>query len=336
MPRTMLLAALVTAVLFAAATAVSLFVGARAVDPQTVWQVVTGLPGTGAATMDEAVVAARVPRTLTAILVGAALAVAGAGLQGATRNPLGDPGLLGLTAGAALAVVVGLALAPAAGPHAVAAFAVGGALAAGAVVVAAGRLGADSDTGLVLAGAAVTAGCTALTSALVVALPGVLDRFRFWGLGSVARTGMSELGAALPFVVLGLLLVLLGASTLDALALGDDLARGLGVGPAAGRAAVLAGVVILSGVATALAGPIAFLGLLVPHVLRRVVGVGHRAVFALSALVGPAVVLLADTVGRVIAPPGEVAVGVMTAALGVPFLLALLRRGGLRGAGVPA
>lgn len=335
--RTVIGTAVIVTLLVTSAGA-SLFLGARAVDPAVVWSVLTDLPALltsgdlttalapgGDAGMDEVVVTARVPRTLTAILVGAALAVAGAGLQGATRNPLGDPGLLGLTAGAALAVVLGLATVPTAGPTAVALFAVVGALAAGIVVVAAGRLGADSGTGLVLAGAAVTAGCTALTSSLVIALPGVLDRFRFWGLGSVARPVAAEIGAAAPFILGGLILVLLGAAALDALALGDDLARGLGVGPVAGRAVVLGGVVILSGVATALAGPIAFLGLVVPHLIRRLVGAGHRVVLGLSLLLGPAVLLIADTLGRVIAPPGEVAVGVMTVAVGVPFLIAMLR-----------
>ena len=336
--RRVLIGLTVSLVMLVVGVAVSLFAGARSVDPAVVWSVLIALPGYvlsgdlaaavapgSGAGMDEVVVAARVPRTITAILVGAALAVAGAGLQGATRNPLGDPGLLGLTAGAALGVVLGLALAPAAGPSAVAVFAVVGALAAGLVVVGAGRFGADSGTGLVLAGAAVTAGCTAVTSSLVIALPGVLDRFRFWGLGSVARSAAPEIVAAVPFIVLGLALVLAGATALDALALGDDLARGLGVGPAAGRGVVLAGVVILSGVATALAGPIAFLGLLVPHLVRRLVGVGNRIVLGLSLIGGPVVLLLADTIGRVIAPPGEIAVGVMTVAVGVPFLLALLR-----------
>ncbi|HJC29305.1 MAG TPA: iron ABC transporter permease [Candidatus Dietzia intestinipullorum] len=324
--------------LLVGSVAASLFLGSRSVDPAVAWAVLVDLPATlahggleaavapgGGAGMDEVVVAARVPRTVTAILVGAALAVAGAGLQGATRNPLGDPGLLGLTAGASLAVVLGLALTPTAGPTAVALYAVVGALAAGAVVVGAGRLGADSGTGLVLAGAAVTAGCTAITSSLVIALPGVLDRYRFWGLGSVARSGAPEIVSALPFIVLGLVMVLAGAAALDALALGDDLARGLGVGPVAGRGVVLAGVVLLSGLATALAGPIAFLGLLVPHLLRRLVGVGNRVVLGLSLLGGPVVLLLADTAGRVIAPPGEIAVGVMTVAMGVPFLIAMLR-----------
>lgn len=330
----------VSSVLLVAAVLASLFLGARTVDPTVVWSALTALPGQvlsgdlaaalapgSGAQMDEVVVAARVPRTIAAILVGAALAVAGAGLQGATRNPLGDPGLLGLTAGASLGVVLGLAFAPAASPTTVAIFSVVGALAAGLVVTGAGRMGADSGTGLVLAGAAVTAGCTAVTSSLVIALPGVLDRFRFWGLGSVARSGIAEIGAALPFLLLGLVLVLAGAATLDALALGDDLARGLGVGPAAGRVVVLSGVVILSGVATALAGPIAFLGLLVPHLLRRLVGVGNRVVLGLSVILGPVVLLIADTAGRVIAPPGEIAVGVMTVAIGVPFLIALLRAG---------
>lgn len=336
--RRVVVGAVIALALLVVGVAASLFVGARTVDPAVVWQVLTGLPsqllagdlasalapGSGAG-MDEVVVTARVPRTITAILVGAALAVAGAGLQGATRNPLGDPGLLGLTAGAALGVVLGLALAPAAGPTAVAVFAMVGSLLAGMVVVAAGRLGADSGTGLILAGAAVTAGCTAVTSSLVIALPAVLDRFRFWGLGTVSRSGAAEIGSALPFLAVGLGLVLAGAASLDALALGDDMARGLGVGPVAGRAVVLTGVVVLSGVATALAGPIAFLGLLVPHLLRRLVGVGNRVVLGLSILGGPVVLLFADTLGRVIAPPGEIAVGVMTVAIGVPFLIALLR-----------
>ncbi|MBB0969689.1 iron ABC transporter permease, partial [Dietzia aerolata] len=200
----------VSVALLLIAIAGSLFIGARTVDPLVVWSALTALPGQilsgdlaaalapgSTASMDEVVVAARVPRTITAILVGAALAVAGAGLQGATRNPLGDPGLLGLTAGAALGVVLGLALAPAVSPSIVSLFAVAGALVAGLVVTGAGRLGADSGTGLVLAGAAVTAGCTAVTSSLVIALPGVLDRFRFWGLGSVDRSGIPEIGAAL-------------------------------------------------------------------------------------------------------------------------------------------
>ena len=203
--------------------------------------------------------------------------------------------------------------------------------AAALVVAAVARIGTSSDASIVLAGAAVTAGCTAVTSAIVLAAPHVLNRFRFWGLGSLTRTDLDDLRIAVPVILVGLALVAAGARALDALALGDDLARGLGVNLALGRGSVLTGAVVLAGVATALAGPIAFLGLLVPHVIRLSLTSGHTLLIVLSVLAGPAVLLFADTLGRVIAPPGEVSVGVMLAVVGVPALLVLLRVGRMAG-----
>lgn len=327
------------ALLLAAAATASLFWGTRSVDPSTVVSVLAGLPsalvGGGWSEVsadlgiDAAVVHSRIPRTLTAVLAGAALAVAGAGMQGVSRNPLGDPGLLGLTAGAGAAVVLGIGWLGVAATWQVTALALAGSAVAAVLVFGAARLGGGAPTpaGLVLSGAAVNAGFTALTTSVILALPAVLDRFRFWSIGSVARAETGDLAAVAPLVLLGVLLVLGGASGLNAMALGDDLAHGLGVELGLQRALVFAGVVLLSGSATALAGPIAFVGLLVPHAVRRLLGGDYRWIILFSVVLGPVLLLLADVVGRVLTPPQEIHVGVTTVVLGVPVLLVLLRRG---------
>lgn len=327
------------ALLLAAAAAASLFWGARAVDPSTVVSVLAGLPAallgggwsevSAGLGIDAAVVHSRIPRTLTAVLVGAALAVAGAGMQGVSRNPLGDPGLLGLTAGAGAAVVLGIGWLGVTATWQVTALALAGSTAAAALVFGATRLGGGAPTpaGLVLSGAAVNAGFTALTTSVILALPAVLDRFRFWSIGSVARAETGDLAAVAPLVLLGVLLVLGGASGLNAMALGDELAHGLGVELGLQRALVFAGVVLLSGSATALAGPIAFVGLLVPHAVRRLLGGDYRWIVLFSVVLGPVLLLVADVLGRLLTPPQEIHVGVTTVVLGVPVLLVLLRRG---------
>ncbi|MHC5559384.1 FecCD family ABC transporter permease [Kocuria sp. U4B] len=338
-PRRRGAALAVAVVLLAASAAASLFWGARPVDPATVLAVLAGLPSalldggwsqvSAGLGIDAAVVHSRIPRTLTAVLAGAALAVAGAGMQGVSRNPLGDPGLLGLTAGAAGAVVLGIGWLGAATTWQFAVLALAGSAVAAALVFGVSRLGGGSPTpaGLALSGAAVNAGCTALTSSVVLALPAVLDRFRFWNIGSVTRAGLADVAVVAPLVLLGVLLVLGGASGLNAMALGDELAHGLGVDLGLQRGLVFTGVVLLSGAATALAGPIAFVGLLVPHAVRRLLGGDHRWIVVLSAVLGPVLLLLADVVGRVLTPPQEIHVGVTTVVLGVPVLLVLLRRG---------
>ncbi|MDO5618683.1 FecCD family ABC transporter permease [Kocuria sp.] len=326
----------VAVILVITATAASLFWGSRSIDPSTVSAVLARVPeilmgqDTGAsADMDTAVVLNRIPRTLTAILVGAALAVAGAGMQGVSRNPLGDPGLLGLSSGAAAGVVLGLGWLGIHTSWQIALAALLGSTVAALLVFGISQIGGGAPTpiGLTLSGAAVNAGFVAVTSAVVLTNQAVLERYRYWNVGSVARTDTTDLLTAAPLILAGVLLVLVGASGLNAMALGDDLAHGLGVNLGLQRATVFLGVVILAGSATAVAGPIAFVGLLIPHTIRRLVGGDYRWIITLSLLLGPALLLIADTLGRVVAPPQEIYVGVTTVVLGVPVLLVLLRRG---------
>lgn len=316
----------------------ALALGARSVDPsttvQTLGAVLTGA-GTDPGDIDAAAVLSRIPRTLTAVLVGAALAVSGVALQGATRNPLGDSGLLGLTAGASLAVAVGLGAGLPSGLATAVLLAIGGTLLAAVVVyavaAAASRWGAGAGSApgplsLVLAGAAVTAGCTAATSALLILSPAVLERFRFWTVGSVARTSLEDAAWLAPVIAAGVVLVLLAAPGLDALVLGDELARGLGSRPERLRLTLLGATVLLTAAATALAGPVVFVGLLVPHALRRFRPASTRVLVVGCALWGAVLLVAADLAGRLVIAPQEIHVGVTTVLIGVPVLLVLLRR----------
>ena len=320
LPAALLLAALVAGVALGARTVPA----TTALD--TLGAVLTGHPVPEG--IEAAAVASRVPRVVTGALVGAALAVAGAALQGATRNPLGDPGLLGLSAGAGLAVAAGMALGVAGSTFGVLALAAVGTLVAAAT--RSGRTpGAPSPMALVLAGAAITAGATAGTTALLVLSPTVQDRLRFWAVGTVARADLGEALALAPVIAVGLLAAVAVAPGLDALALGDDLAHGLGGRPERVRAVLLGAVVLLTAAAVALAGPVGFVGLLVPHALRRLRPPSTRALMVGCALWGAVLVILADLAGRLVVAPGEIHLGVTTVLLGVPVLLALLRRPGV-------
>lgn len=322
--RTTVLAIAGGVLVLAVASMLSLMVGARTVSPGTVWEALVSYDPTLA---DHVVVHSRLQRTLGGLAVGAALAVAGAGLQGMTRNPLADPGILGLNGGAAAAVAAGvyvLGLSHVT-QFMVAGF-VGAALAAVIVyaIASATRSGATPVT-LAIAGAAVTAGLGSVVNGLVILDQGALDRMRAWQVGTLGARDLGDLAGVAPFLAVGLLLVLGGSRALNALALGDDAATGLGVHVGRTRAVLGIGIVLLVGTAVSLAGPVGFLGLVVPHAVRLVVGSDHRRLLPLSLVVGPAVLLLADVVGRVVAPPAEVQVGVMTALLGVPVFLVLLR-----------
>lgn len=322
--RTTVLAIAGGVLVLAVASMLSLMVGARTVSPGIVWEALVSYDPTLA---DHVVVHSRLQRTLGGLAVGAALAVAGAGLQGMTRNPLADPGILGLNGGAAAAVAAGvyvLGLSHVT-QFMVAGF-VGAALAAVIVyaIASATRSGATPVT-LAIAGAAVTAGLGSVVNGLVILDQGALDRMRAWQVGTLGARDLGDLAGVAPFLAVGLLLVLGGSRALNALALGDDAATGLGVHVGRTRAVLGIGIVLLVGTAVSLAGPVGFLGLVVPHAVRLVVGSDHRRLLPLSLVVGPAVLLLADVVGRVVAPPAEVQVGVMTALLGVPVFLVLLR-----------
>ena len=276
-----------------------------------------------------AVATARVVRTALALAVGAALGLAGALMQGLTRNPLADPGILGINAGASFSMVLAMSVFSVSELSSFLWFAFAGAALTMVAVHAVAALGRDGTTPmkLVIAGAALTAALTSWTSGVLLTDRQTMEAFRYWQVGTVGGRSLEVLATGAPFLVAGALVGLVGARLLNALALGDDVARGLGLTVVRDRLLVGLACVLLAGTATALAGPIAFVGLVVPHVVRSLVGPDHRRVLPLSLGFGAVLVTFADTVGRVVLPPTEVQVGIMTALVGVPFFLALVRRG---------
>jgi iron complex transport system permease protein len=269
----------------------------------------------------------RLPRTVVGLVVGAALGLAGAAVQGLTRNPLADPGLLGVSAGAAFGVVVGITAGVAGTATGNALCATAGALAAAVVVGAlAGGARSSSPLPLLLSGVALTALLSSLTTVLVLLDATTLDQFRFWVVGSVAGRDLALLLGVVPLLAAGALLVLAGARGLDALALGDDLARGLGIRVGRARLGAALGATLLTAGSVAVAGPLGFVGLVVPHVGRALVGPAHRWLLPLSALLGAALLVGADVVGRVVARPAELQVGIVTALVGAPVLVLLVQR----------
>lgn len=270
----------------------------------------------------------RVPRTVLAVLVGGALGMGGAVLQGVTRNPLAGPGILGIQAGAALAVVTGITFFGLESPSTWVWLAIVGSGLAAAFVWGIGSLGFGGPTPLklALAGAATWAAASSLTSAILLPRLDVLDRFRFWQIGGVGGAEWSRMVQVLPFLLVGVTACLVVASSLNTLALGDDVAAGLGEPVARTRAIGAVGAIVLCGAATAVAGPIAFVGLVVPHLCRLLVGVDHRWLLPISAVAGAALLTLADVVGRVVARPAEVDVGIVTAFVGAPVFIWVVRR----------
>lgn len=302
-----------------------LAVGGRPLPLPEVWDAVRGLDDGDAGII---VLQQRLPRTLLAVLVGAALGMGGAIAQGLTRNALADPGLLGVSAGAALAIVLGTyalgitALAPQ--------IVLGtlGAAVAGTVVLLLGTRAtvAATPSGFALVGVAVAALLVAVTSALVLLDVQTLDEYRFWLVGSLAGRGVPTLQTVAPVILVGGVLALACARMLDALALGDDVAQGLGVRLRRARLGAGAAVLVLTGAAVAAAGPIAFVGLVVPHVARALTGPRSAWLLVYSAGLGAALLVVADVLGRVVARPGELQVGVVTALVGAPVALLVLRR----------
>ncbi|WP_433665362.1 FecCD family ABC transporter permease [Nocardia sp. CA-128927] len=270
----------------------------------------------------------RVPRTAIGVLAGIALGLAGSIIQGATRNPLADPGLLGVNAGAALFVVLGISVLGLSSVTGYVWFGFAGAAVAGAIVYFVSSLGRDGATPmkLALAGAAVTAALQSVTSGLLLTDTTTFDQYRFWQVGSLAERDLPTIGQAVPFLAVGVLLSVMSARMLNALALGTDVARALGQNVLVARGTAALAVVILCGAATAIAGPIAFVGLMVPHAARLITGPDHRWLLPYSAVIASILLLVADVLGRVIARPAEVQVGVITAVIGGPLLVVLVRR----------
>lgn len=274
----------------------------------------------------------RLPRTLLGMLVGAALGVGGALAQGITRNPLADPTLLGVSAGAALAIVLGAftfgvtTLAPQ-----IAIGTVGAALAGAAVLSLAGK-GGSGPVNLALVGLCLTSMIIAVISVLVLLDARTLDEYRFWLVGALAGRGNATLETVAPVLVAGLLVSVFAVRGLDALAMGDDVARGLGVRVERARLVAGLGVIALTATAVAATGPIAFVGLVVPHMARMVTGARHGWLLPYAALLGATLLVAADVIGRVVARPAELQVGVVTALVGAPVVLVMLRRSRLAGA----
>jgi iron complex transport system permease protein len=276
-----------------------------------------------------AVYEARLDRTLVALVVGATLGLAGACMQGLTRNPLADPGILGVHAGACFAMVLAISLLGVSELSDYVWFAFLGAGVAAVLVHAIASLGRDGATPmkLAIAGAALTAALTSWTSGMLLVDRKTMETFRMWQVGTVGGRSIDLLLVVLPFLALGTLLALAGARLLNTLALGDDVARGLGRRTTRDRIVLGLAIVLLSGGTTALAGPIAFIGLIVPHGVRALVGSDYMRILPLSAVLGAVLLVSADVVGRVVLPPAEVQVGIMSAVIGVPFFLLLVKRG---------
>lgn len=304
----------------------SLAIGARVVTPGQVWAALTAFdpadPG------QVVVRSLRLPRLVAGLIAGAGLGVAGVIMQTVTRNPLAEPGLLGLNAGASFAVVLAATLLPGLPPGVLALVAFpGAALAAVAVFLAGGvRRGGASPVRLALAGAALTALLLSLVTLLTTLRQEALDVQRFWVVGSLGSAAERPVLAMLPLALAGLALALMLADRFDLLAMGQDTARALGIRTGAVLTGALAAVTLLTGAAVSVAGPIAFLGLVVPHLARAVTGPGSRRAMLLAAPLGAALILFADVAGRLIAPPGEVRVGTIMALVGGPAFALFVRR----------
>ncbi|MGW6458946.1 FecCD family ABC transporter permease [Streptomyces sp. NPDC055078] len=273
------------------------------------------------------IIESRYPRTALGVLAGLCLAVAGTLMQGVSRNHLADPGLLGINAGAAASIVTATAFLGVTGSTATMWWALPGAMIAGVVVQVIGSMGSSrSQVRLVLAGAVLSAVLMAFIQAVTLTRPQVFDSYRYWVVGALGGRDFDVFLAMLPFAAVGLVLALVLGRGLNAVALGDAAAASLGANPWLVRTGGLFAATLLSAAATAAVGPIAFVGLAVPHVVRAVVGVDFRWQIGVSAIVGPALLLAADVVGRVVMRPQELMVGVVTAFVGAPALLIAVRR----------
>jgi len=288
---------------------------------------VAGVMG-GQETTAQAAVVKRMPRTVLAVLIGAALGVAGAVMQGVTRNPLADPEIFGVNAGASLAVVTGIVFLGLSSQSGYIWFAMVGAAAASLFVYSVGSLGRGGATPLklALAGAATAVALSSLVSAIL--LPNVQDMetFRSWSIGGVGGATWDKIALIAPFLLVGLLISWSSSRALNSLALGDELAAGLGEHVNRSRLLASLGGVILCGAATAIAGPIGFVGLVVPHVVRLLVGVDHRWLIPLSAIGGAILLTAADVVGRLVGGTEEIQVGIITSIVGAPFFIWIVRR----------
>lgn len=278
------------------------------------------------------VVRKRISRTIFSLFCGSALGVSGALMQAVTRNPIADPSILGVNTGASLFVVCGIAFLNISTANQYIWLALAGAALTAVFVFGIGSMGRGGATPikLVLAGAATTAALSSLVTAIMIPRSYVMDQFRFWQVGSIGAATWDGIGTFIPFLVVGMLLGFIAAPALNALALGDDVATGLGVRTGTLRLIAAFAGVLLCGATTALAGPIAFIGLIATHVIRLMVGPDLRLVIPMSALAGAVILTVSDIIGRLIGSPGELEVGVVTAFIGAPILIIVAMRSKVR------
>lgn len=302
----------------------SVSIGVRAVS----WADILAAIGGANETIAEAAVAKRIPRTLLAALAGAGLGLSGALMQGATRNPLADPGILGINMGAMLAVVVGIAFFGLAAANAYIWTAILGAALATVFIFAVGSLGRGGATPLklALAGAATSIALHSFITAVVLPRVNISGSVQAWQVGGVGGASYASIGQVVPFIVAGLIIAMLSARRLNSLALGDEVAAGLGENVLVVRSVAMLGSVVLCGAVTAVCGPIGFVGLVVPHLCRALLGVDYRWLLPFAALAGACLLMGADVVGRIIARPTELDVGIVTAFIGAPVFIWIVRR----------
>nr|WP_286132241.1 iron chelate uptake ABC transporter family permease subunit [Clavibacter michiganensis] len=311
--------------LIALLVVLSLVIGANMIAPTALLDTLTG---GGTEESRFILLDQRVPRTVAALVVGAGLGGAGALIQAVTRNPLADPGILGVNAGAAAAVAGAIVFLGVASPGQYVWFAYAGAFVLTAAVFLLGSAGprrADPLT-LTVAGLAVGAVLSGLTTGLTLTNPDAFERMLGWSAGSLLGRGFDVTTPVLLPLVVGIALALAIAAALNAMALGDDVAAGQGVRVPRTRLLAVVAITLLAGTATAVAGPISFVGLMMPHVVRWIVGVDQRRIIAGSIVAAPALVLASDIVGRLVALPAEMPVGIVTAFVGAPVLVLLVRR----------
>ncbi|MYY86337.1 MULTISPECIES: iron ABC transporter permease [unclassified Streptomyces] len=326
----------VLAAVLVIAAAASLAVGARALTPAEVWHgLFAGSESDQRLTEIRLIVqTVRVPRTVLAVVAGIALGVGGALIQGYTRNPIADTGLLGVNAGASFAVVTVVAVFGFSNPFQYVWFGFLGAAVSGVVVFGLASIGrgAGNPLTLALAGQGITVFLAAMTTAVSLSDTQSLNALRFWNAGSVAGVEFDVIWPVTAFIAVGLVLALATLPALNLLNLGEDVARGLGVNIAVSRTVGILAITLLAGAATAACGPIAFLGLMVAHVARYLTGPDYRWLVPYAGLLGAVVLLVCDIVGRLVVRPGELEAGVVVALLGAPFFAVLVWRGKFKSA----
>lgn len=316
---------LIAFVLLAICVVCSLSLGSKHIELSTVIDAIINPNNTS---FEANVVRERIPRTIFAIIAGASLSISGALMQSITRNPIADPSILGVNTGAALSVVVGISFFGINTANEYILFALFGALITAVVVYIIASIGVGGMTPikLALSGSAVSATLSSIISILILPRAEVMDAYRFWQIGSLSGASWEGIISILPFLVVGLVVSILVTPALDAFSLGDEIATGLGVNIKFIRGLCAISGVVLSGATTALAGPIGFVGIMIPHSIRLIFGSNIRGLIPMSALGGAILLTISDVIGRVLGSPSELEVGIITAFLGAPILILIARK----------